>query len=171
MKKTIFSTLAICTLFTLTSNAQSLNMHLEACVKIKDNSMRLNCFDKMAEQVQLPQNIVSKKNRLSFADKLEEPKTASTTKAEKFGAEHLKKSVTKESDLEIVFIIKSLSKDQFGTWRITFENGQLWKQTDDKFLKIKVGESVLLKKGFLNAVYLKKNQPNSNKKIRVKRLK
>ena len=42
---------------------------------------------------------------------------------------------------------------------------------DSTFLKIKLGDSVLLKKGFMNAVYLKKNQPDSNKKINIKRLK
>ncbi len=165
-------------LLSLTTQAESLNDGLVKCTKIQNSSARLGCFDELASSA-IVSTVTSKKSaNVVLTAKAEIKKTSLTSKANdeaikaaNFGVEHLKHSTVANEDLQIVFTIDKLSKDQYGKWRITFKNGQQWKQMDSTFLKIKLGDSVLLKKGFMNAVYLKKNQPDSNKKINIKRLK
>lgn len=158
-------------LLSLTTKAATLDGNLAQCVKIQDSLARLVCFDDLAEQAMLPVNVVAKLEKNVPEAKVKTVMAPTSTKAADFGAKHLKKSQVVEEDLQIVFTVEQLSEDQYGKLFFTFENGQQWKQTDNEYLKVKVGESVLLKKGFMSAVYLKKNMPDSNRKIRVKRLK
>lgn len=155
----------------LTLKAETREQSLAQCLKIEKNTTRLACYDALAQEKTSLKGTQEKQSSPLPPAKAVALKTPAENKIADFGAEHLKKSDVDEADLQIVSIIESLSKDQYGKWRITFKNGQQWKQSDNEFLKLKVGESVLLKKGFLNAVYLKKNQQNLHKKIRVKRLK
>ncbi|MBA6390057.1 hypothetical protein H4J38_04585 [Colwellia sp. BRX10-3] len=173
MKYNSLLTLAILALLSLTSQAGTSHNSLEKCAKIEDNLVRLACFDDLAQQVEVsaPVNIVTKSSHKVATAKVKTITAPTTKKAENFGAEHLKAAEVAEEDLQIVFTIEQLSKVHYGKWLFTFTNGQQWKQADSEYLKLKVGDSVMLTKGFLNAVYLKKNEPDSNKKIRVKRLK
>lgn len=175
MKNTALITLVTFALLSLTVQAQTLESSLVQCTKIQESSVRLVCFDDLAEQVVKLTAVPAKPSSKFMAAEtkavtaLATPKIVS--KAESFGAEHLKKSNVAEEDLQIVFTVDKISKDHYGKLRFTFKNGQQWQQTDSAFLRVKVGDSVLLKKGFMDAVYLKKNQPDANKKIRVKRQK
>lgn len=159
------------------AQAETLEVNLMQCAGMKDSKARLICFDGLAEKVELQNKQFAQPNSKMIAkaplttNKPEKLVPPVKTKVEKFGAEHLKSKTVKEEDLQIVFTIAEINKDHYGKWRITFKNEQHWKQTDSAFLSLKVGDSVLLKKGFMNAVYLKKNDSSSNKKIRVKRLK
>ena len=86
-----------------------------------------------------------------------------------FAKEHIKKS-EKEQGLEsITSVITKLKKLIRGQWLITLENGQQWQQKDTAKLKLKVGDTILLKKAVMGAVYLYKD--GSHRNIRVKRLK
>jgi len=167
MKSNSLITLAILALLSLTARAETLNSGLVKCAKIQDSLVRLVCFDDLAEQAA---NVVAKPS-IATSAKNQTLALSAATKAADFGAEHLKKSNDEAADLQVVFTIEKLSKDPYGKLRFTFSNGQQWQQTDSAFMKVNVGDSVLLKKGFLDAVYLKKNKPNSNKKIRIKRQK
>ena len=171
MKNNAFITLTMLALLSLTTKAATLSGNLTQCVKIQDSLARLVCFDDLAEQALLPVNVVVKEDKNVSEIKAKTIMAPTSTKAADFGVKHLKKPQIAKEDLQIVFTVKRLSEDQQGKLFFTFENGQQWKQTDNDYLKVKVGESVLLKKGFMSAVYLKKNLPNSNRKIRVKRLK
>jgi hypothetical protein len=171
MKNNSHITLAILALLSLTANAETLNNSLSKCAKIQDGLARLVCFDNLAEQAETPVSVGTKPSKNVPEAKAKSVMAPAAKKVADFGVEHLKKSNVTEEDLQVVFTVEKLSKDQYGQWRITFKNGQQWKQTDSAIFRIKVGESVLLKIGFMNSVYLKRNKPYSNKKIRIKRLK
>jgi hypothetical protein len=168
-------TLAILALSSMTAQAtEPLNASVIKCAKIQQDVARLACFDSVAARALLPSHVTdvakTEMKRPATAKTKPVPVTAAT-KAAEFGAEHLKKPALTEEEQQAVFTVEKLTKDPYGKWRLSFKNGQQWKQTDSAYLNIKVGDSVLLKKGFMSAVYLKKNQPNAKKKIRVKRLK
>lgn len=177
MKSNSLTSLAILALLSFTVQAETLNTSLEKCAKIQDDLARLGCFDDLVEHTLVPVNGNAKASIETPTAKIETlavpvvTKATKATKAANFGAEHLKKSNVDEDDLQVVFTVEKLSKDQYGKLRFTFKNGQQWQQTDSTFLSVKVGDSVLLTKGFMNAIYLKKNKPNSSKKIRIKRQK
>ncbi|MBA6225706.1 MULTISPECIES: hypothetical protein [unclassified Colwellia] len=171
MKNNSIITLTILTLLSLTTKAETLNVSLAQCLKIQDSLARLVCFDDLAEQAVPAVNVKAKMVKNTPEVKDETTMAPTSTKVADFGAEHLTTYKVAEEDQQVVLIVEQLSKDHYDKWRFTFTNGQQWQQTDNDFLKIEVGDSVLLKKGFMSAVYLKKNLPDSNRKIRVKRMK
>jgi ribosomal protein L12E/L44/L45/RPP1/RPP2 len=163
-------TLAILALPSMTAHAtEPLKTSVLKCTKIQQDAARLACFDNMTAQALLPSNVADVA-KTAIKTPAAAP-VATATKATEFGAEHLKKPALAEKEQQVVFTVEKLTKNPYGKWRLSFKNGQQWKQTDSAYLNIKVGDSVLLKKGFMGAIYLKKNLPNAKKKIRVKRLK
>lgn len=179
MKKTPFISLVMLGLLSLTTQAETLNEGLVKCTKIQNSSARLGCFDELASTA-IVSTVTSKKSTSTVSTAKTSVTTPRSTpnfapvavdKVANFGLEHIEKPNKSDEDSEIVFVIASLKKDPYGKYRFTFENGQQWKQTDSSRLKVKEGESVLLKKGFMDSVFLKKNKADSNKEMRVKRLK
>jgi hypothetical protein len=173
MKKNPIISIAIFGLLSLTTQAETLNEGLVKCTKVEDSLARLVCFDRLAKHTTMPVSTIVKSNKVMPVAKPRVVAPVKASKAESFGAEHIRKSheVEEEEESKIVFEIASLQKDPYGKYRFTFKNGQQWKQTDSNQLRVKVGESVLLSKGFMGSIFLKKNDVDSNKKIRVKRLK
>jgi hypothetical protein len=151
----------------VSASAGSLKSQLAECAQVQDKLARLICFDNLAQVAK--DSISAKKQSVSSTPTV--VKVPVVSKEESFGAEYLKKPETAEDDLQVTFVVEKINKDQYGNWRFTFKNGQRWKQTDSVGFSVKEGDSVILKKGFLGVVYLKKNKSDSNKKIRVKRIK
>lgn len=163
-------------LLSLSTQAESLNEGLLKCAKVTNSSARLSCFDELASVVTTSSVSKEKSTTMTAKASVAAPRPAPTPspvvdKVANFGLEHIEKPNKSDKDTEIVFVIANLKKDPYGKYRFTFENGQQWKQTDSSRLKVRVGESVLLRKGFMDSVFLKQNKPDSNKEIRVKRLK
>ncbi len=171
MRKITLISLACIGLASLSANAENLKNNLAQCAKVNDSLARLVCFDDLAKKVTSSSDNIKQETIAGSVIKRDPVIAPSVSKEANFGAEHLKKTNVSEEDLQVVFVVETLKKDQYGRWRFTFKNGQQWKQSDSGYFKVKVGESVLLKKGVLDAVYLKKNDPDSNRKIRVKRVK
>ena len=171
MKNNSIISLAILTLLSLSTKAETLNGSLAQCLKIQEDLARLVCFDDLAGQAVPPVNVIAKIHKNAPEAKAEKNMDPKSTKVADFGAEHLATNKVAKEDQQVVLTVEQLSKDHYDKWRFTFTNGQQWQQTDNDFLKVEVGDSVLLKKGFMSAVYLKQNLPDSKRKIRVKRLK
>lgn len=171
MKKTPLLSIACLGLASMSANADTLETELAKCGQVKDSLARLVCYDDLVKTASLP--AVSKKQSVVTAPRTKTvPVTAPIeSKEESFGAEHLKKKAVSENVQQVVFVVEKLKEDQYGKLHVTFENGQQWKQTDSVYFRLKTGESVILKKGALGSVYLKKNDVESNRKIRVKRVK
>jgi len=175
MKKKFLISLVTLSLLSLTTQAEAQNKTLAQCAAIEDSLARLVCFDDLAKQPVTP---VSEKAEAAIAvpatktEVVTAPVASVAEKAADFGAEHLKKSVVAdEENSQIVFTVAKLKQDPYGKWRFTFKNGQQWKQIDSDRFRVKVGDSVLLSKGVMGSVYLKKNKASSNKEISVKRIK
>ena len=90
-------------------------------------------------------------------------------KEEQFGEEHLTKSKEYEKNQlnEVIFTIKSVTKNKRKQWLITFNNDQVWKQIEHEYIKLSAGDDVELTKGMFGAIYLRKI--GNNKKIKVRR--
>jgi LytS/YehU family sensor histidine kinase len=183
MNKLLVCTLCSALMFVSVAHGKTLDTKLIECTEITDSLARLVCFDTLATTV-IAKVGTAKENTAAelaatpslvpgstpiFVDKQAAVKTDNVAM---FGAEHLKKSAvdTKESQ-QITAVVAKVKKNHYDQLLLTFENGQAWKQTDNSWFKLALGQSVILTKGVMGAVYLKKADGSSNKKIRVKRIK
>ncbi|MEI6859826.1 MAG: hypothetical protein V5788_08620 [Shewanella sp.] len=90
------------------------------------------------------------------------------TEAE-FGSTNLKTNEAKEEITKIYMEIDSFSKDAYGALKISFNNGQIWKQSDSRYYKVKAGQKIFIKKAAFGSFILGTDERNTT--IRVKRLK
>lgn len=171
--KLLFS-LVFSLIFTTSAYAESLQNSIKQCGKIKSSPARLACFDALTTSLTVKplttKNLAKAEPKNTAPDGVVKTPTklkSEQQKVEEFGAHHLKQK--NDANEKITLIVSSVSKDTRKNLRITFENNQVWKQTDNAFFKLKVNDKVELIKGVLGAIYLKK--PDKNKKIRVKRIK
>ncbi len=168
--------------------ATSTNESLFACTKITNNNERLACFDNIAKTVSPTAVVPATKNVLSSTPKpamqaanspaqstpavIPQENTAvnriqtTQAKADMFGQEHIQ---TSKGLPELTLTIKSLKKNPYGKLKFTFENGQIWQQKDSATLKLKAGDTVIIKRGALSSFYLKKL--DANRTVKVKRVK
>lgn len=64
--------------------------------------------------------------------------------------------------------VTAVSKNSSGRLTITLENGQVWRQTDSKTLRVSVGDGVFVRSKSLGSFMLSKE--TSSRSIRVKRV-
>lgn len=151
--------------FTMNSLAKPLNISMSECASINDNKNRLTCFDQLANNIS-----AAPVNNNTITSIKPKAKTNRSEVINSFGATHLKKRASKsEEEKTITLTVASIKKDAYKRLRLTFVNGQVWKQTSDEHLKIKSGDQAKLTEGALGAIYLKKL--GKNRTIRVKRFK
>lgn len=163
------------------ANADDLSA-IKACAQIEDSLKRLVCYDQAAARLSHKKNI--EKGEATVTPKViseqesikktpPNPIVESVDRKEQFGIEHVqnqqksKEKATEEKD--VTYIVDSLEKSIRKRWLITFENGQVWKQSDTEYLDLSVGDTVHLSKGLFGAIYLKKD--GSNRRIKVRRQK
>lgn len=152
---------------TVFAKQAELAAEVKACSKISNNQARLTCFDQLTAiksyQVQLSKTTGLKATGLKTELTVEQVDSFSKEQIEKTAEE-------KASEIKtILSTISKLEKTSRGKWKITFDSGQKWQQKDTSKLKLKQGDRVTLTKGALGSVFLQKE--NSNKRIKVKRLK
>lgn len=87
-----------------------------------------------------------------------------------FGGEHLEKDKKDDGKLAVVtFTIERVGLTIRKQQRFYFTNGQIWENKTSKELRVKTGDSVVIKDGALSAFYLSK--VDGNRSVRVKRVK
>lgn len=154
--------LTCCIIFSLflivpPSEAKKLSLveQVSTCSQITSNEARLSCFDKLTTNT----GSVQQANQLS------------TQQIDAFAKEQVKLDKDEQAQelTSISATVATLSKTVHGQWKMTFENGQKWLQKDSTKLSLKVGQQVVISKGALGVIFLQK--ANSNKRIKVKRLK
>ncbi|WP_298441087.1 hypothetical protein [uncultured Ferrimonas sp.] len=85
-----------------------------------------------------------------------------------FGNER-KRSQTESKQLEsISSAVTKVVKDPYKKWTLTLANGQRWKQTESRHLRVNVGDTVVIKRASFGSFLL--HRAGSNKQMRVKRL-
>lgn len=170
-----FIVLPVVLSFSIFVQANTLEDKLKNCLKKTDSSSRLACYDNVVGRIDIDDVLITVDDTQQHSVKA--PTTAPiviavasptvTDQADEFGKEHLTKSAEDEV-VSIVFVVAKIKKVLHNQWHITFENGQVWQQSDTSPMRLEVGTSVKLTHGFGSAIYLQKT--GSNKRIRVKRL-
>ncbi|MFT2089432.1 hypothetical protein [Paraglaciecola sp. 2405UD69-4] len=153
-------------LVSFTASSSDLINALQECKQVENSLARLQCFDKASQT--LPPYPAPSSDKLATHSEPEKPKQEVAKFSESdFGLEH-KKNLGELAET-ILATIATIQKDAHKKLIFTFENGQVWKQTDSDRFRAKQGDKVLVKRGLLNSFYLSK--ANSNKRIRVTRVK
>ena len=147
-----------------TAEESALTNRLQDCSQIEQDQARLTCFDGLTASIDLA--VVVSSNAI-----ISGPMKPSAADIDAFGKEQLQKSAEElaQEVNHITLTVSKLAKSVRGQWKITFVNGQKWQQNDSTSFRIKTGDRVVLSKGALGAVYLKKE--HTHKRINVKRLK
>lgn len=137
------------------------------CLKISNDEQRLVCFDQLAQN-----NVMASSSTKMSDESVSQKRQVKSEEAKQiddFSKEDLKKTQEEKGPDSITAIISNVKQLIRGEWVVYLENGQKWQQQDSARFKLKVGDSVRLKKGSMGAVYLFKE--GSSRNIRVKRLK
>ena len=140
------------------SYADTLGNKFEKCVEIQDDLSRLGCFDKLS---------LTSKNT---TEKIEPP--TQSQKESRFGGDKIEKKKRQDSghNLEkVTYTVTKIKKSITKKLTIYFDNGQVWKQSDNRTLRLKAEDKAELSSGALGSFFLKK--ANTNKTIRVTRIK
>lgn len=131
---------------------QSFKTKWQRCKNIKPDDKRLACYDGLDGQA-----------KKAVKQAIKQAKVPPTTD---FGLEH--KKTLEDAEMEISAKVVKVSKTPYGKLKLVLDNEQRWNQTDSKKLKLKAGDTVVLKRGALGAFYLKK--ADANRTIKVKRV-
>ncbi|MGE6648732.1 hypothetical protein ACQKE0_05580 [Shewanella colwelliana] len=155
----------------------NIEQQLAACAGKSDKLDRLVCYDNLAQSVKQVSPVtqvaapVSKPAPVSSqaptAAVVATPVVATAPQSAEDNFGKVYKEEKEEID-KLYLTVKSVSKDPRGTLKISFENGQVWKQNDSRRFKIKAGETVYIETGALGSFLLGRDDSNST--IRVKRL-
>lgn len=154
----------------------SIEQQLTQCAATADKLDRLICYDKLAESVKadtistqaIPATVATVAVPTTAAAIVATAPQAPAAKiADDFGMEA--KRVQENTVDKIYLEIQSIAEDAYGDIKVTFTNGQVWKQTDGRKYSVKQGETVYIEKAALGSFLM--GTDDRNAKVRVKRLK
>lgn len=148
-----------------------LEQELTACAAIADKLDRLICYDNVSANIKSASvtsaGAAGQAVATSAAVALPVAAATATPAVEdSFGLENKRKQ--KNAVDKIYLEVASVEQDPYGDLKVTFTNGQQWKQTESRNYKVTVGETVFIEKGVLGSFFLGTDGLNS--KIRVKRI-
>jgi hypothetical protein len=148
-------------IFTANIQAKSLKMSLAECATVHNDISRLKCFDLLAK---------SARTEIKPNEKTVILKKEKNTKKQidDFGANHLENHESNKVE-PIILTVANVKKDAYKRLILTFKNGQVWKQTNDRYFKIKPGEQARLVEGALGSIHL--NKLGAARSIKVRRIK
>ncbi|NRB25495.1 hypothetical protein [Shewanella sp.] len=171
-----------------TQATAGLEQDLLSCSAEADKLERLICYDQIAASVNSAPNATSSiststatvttavtATSVAAASQAQSvtaiPSTLATKIEAEFGNQNLKqtKEEAKQEITKIYMEITSISKDVYGALKISFSNGQVWKQSESRHYKVKEGQTVFIEKAALGSFILGTDDRNST--IRIKRLK
>lgn len=154
----------------------SIEQQLTQCATTADKLDRLICYDKLAESVKadtistqaIPATVaIVAVPTTAAAIVATAPQAPAAKIADNFGMEA--KRVQENTVDKIYLEIQSIAEDAYGDIKVTFTNGQVWKQTDGRKYNVKQGETVYIEKAALGSFLM--GTDDRNAKVRVKRLK
>lgn len=177
-------TLGLIAVSCLITNAQAemLSEALRKCSNEDKSLQRLVCYDRVVKDMMqysglqqavgqdttaIPEPVAippaSKPLEPSVAPKVPVVATSQQTAEQGVGAE-LK--VDKQLD-KLLSEVSAVTKDPRKRQIITLKNGQVWRQVEDRAIKLKVGQNVYIERGMLGAFYMGRTE--LNKRMKVKR--
>lgn len=133
---------------------------LADCAAIADRLKRLICYDDLAASVA----------GTPAAEQRPEPRQQPAPDPEaEFGIVQRKEPEEPKQDLDKIHgEVADVDRDPYGALIITFTNGQVWKQIDQRGMQIRKGDTVFVAKGALRSFLL--GSDSHNVTIRVKRI-
>jgi hypothetical protein len=171
----------LCAFSAFSANAETVGEALQKCRNTENSLKRLVCYDRVAKSldqydganeqvgalkpfpVARPQGAAPSQQAVPPTATQSAPQSA----ASEFGLENRKKPT---NQLEAVSLtITDISKSLRGKYVVTFSDGSVWQQTDENYVKIEVGQTVTIDRGFLGAFFL--GVEGVSKRMKVKRLK
>lgn len=173
-------TLLTCAVLLVSAQANAaIEQQLTQCAGITDKLERLVCYDNLAASIQVTTVANNTTAPMAVAPVVTPaaapvavataaPVAAAATNVEdNFGMEV--KRVQENTTDKIYLDVESIAEDPYGALKITFTNGQVWKQTEGRKFNLKVGEKVFIEKAALGSFLM--GTESRNAKVRVKRLK
>ncbi|GLP97440.1 hypothetical protein [Paraferrimonas sedimenticola] len=160
------------------ANSAELKDQLQTCSIIAASDARLQCFDALAQSLNPPSTqpaptSVQQTQLTESPAPVASATVSSTTPAstESFGAEQVKvdKAEDKPKEESITATIVSTKRDAYKRYRITLDNGQVWKQRETVRFSLREGQEVIIRRGLVGNYYLTKS--GGGKKISVNRVK
>jgi hypothetical protein len=164
------------------AQAETIGEALNGCKQTDNSLKRLMCYDKVVKQMNqydganagLPQTTlgaIAPVQRTASTQPVAAPTAEAMPRtqepATEFGLEHKQDLDKKDADMAVS--ITKIAKSLRDKYILTFNNGTVWQQTDQTFLKIKEGQNVTVERGVLGAFYL--SVEGLNKRMKVKRIK
>ena len=175
-------TAAAIMLFSAQANA-SIEQQLTQCAATADKLERLICYDNLAASIKgTTATIDTQTAPVGVAAVVAAPTVAVVASApavpavpavpaanieDNFGMEA--KRVQENTVDKIYLEVSSISEDPYGAIKMTFTNGQVWKQTEGRKFSLKQGEKVYIEKAALGSFLM--GTDSRNALVRVKRLK
>ncbi|MDT3275602.1 hypothetical protein Q4Q54_19310 [Shewanella sp. SP2S2-4] len=155
----------------------SIEQQLTQCAATADKLDRLICYDKLAENVKsvtpalastqaAPATVATIAAPTAVAVAATAPQAQAANIVDDFGMEA--KRVQENTVDKIYLEVQSITEDPYGAIKVTFTNGQVWKQTDGRKFNLKQGEKVYIEKAALGSFLMGTDERNA--KARVKRL-
>ncbi|MCS6207278.1 hypothetical protein [Shewanella baltica] len=155
----------------------SIEQQLTQCAATADKLDRLICYDKLAESVKgvtpalastqvAPATVATVAAPTAVAVAATAPQAQAANIVDDFGMEA--KRVQENTVDKIYLEVQSVAEDPYGAIKVTFTNGQVWKQTDGRKFNLKQGEKVYIEKAALGSFLMGTDERNA--KARVKRL-
>ncbi|MFB2726583.1 hypothetical protein ACE02H_03865 [Shewanella mangrovisoli] len=159
----------------------AIEQQLTQCAGITDKLERLVCYDNLAASIQVTTVTNNTTAPIAVAPVVTPAAApaavataapvavaaAATNVEDNFGMEV--KRVQENTTDKIYLDVESIAEDAYGALKVTFTNGQVWKQTENRKFNLKVGEKVFIEKAALGSFLM--GTESRNAKVRVKRLK
>ena len=138
------------------------------CADIENAQARLNCYDRVSENVRdLPVIRVPRNTNTVPQSDVDAP-VASSAVQDEFGLDETKKKKQRESGPDSrSYRVLSAKHNDFTGWTIEFEGGGIWKQVGTKSYDIEVGELYTIQRRSFGSYQLSSSR--NNRKIRVSR--
>ena len=159
-------------------HAQILEEKLEECSKVQVSLIRLQCYDRLTQQPVVTQSAQTtrkkfrlRRNKNQAAEEVREPSATDEStevlsqKTDQFGHERVTQA-DEEPD-QITSRILGEFKGWSGNTEFQLENGQVWKQSSEGLLIVRINNpTVIIKKSFFGTYTLNVEGVNSSIKVR-----
>lgn len=146
------------------------NQAMQQCKQVENALKRLACYDSLAKQMGSNEPLPTQSDVMQQAPVVNNRPALVTQPAASgsdFGLE--KKQVQKQEQDSVRAAVASVKKNAHKKLTLTLTNGQVWRQTDSTYLRIKADDEVIIERAALGSFLLKK--VDTNKRMRVKRVK
>lgn len=151
-----------------------IEQQLAQCAVKTDKLERLMCYDALAATAmnrnaqQVTTDLSAATPPIVAAAPLVASSTTESAQAKESAQENFGKIVKQEQIDAMWLTVTQVDKDPYGALRLSFENGQQWKQIDSRRFRISSGDKVQIERAALGSFLLGKE--GSNTTIRVKRI-